>query len=45
MLSHFLGFQTVRKIAAVSLMPALLIAVICHFDKSLYELCLQYSHD
>ena len=33
-------FHTVRKIAAVSLMPALLPSIICHSDKSLYKFCI-----
>ena len=37
---NFFRFDTVGKVSAVSLMPSLLPAVICHPDKAFYKFCI-----
>ena len=37
---YLFRLHTVRQVAAVTFMPALLPAVICHSDKSLYKFCI-----
>ena len=39
-LFNLFRFHTVRKVSAVSLMPSLLPAIICHTDKAFYKFCI-----
>ena len=41
---HFMLRQAIGQIAAVALMPSLLVAFVGHLDKCLYKSSFQYSH-